>query len=328
MRASRLLSIQMMLETRGRVSARTLAEKLEVSIRTLYRDVDELAAAGVPIHAERGRNGGFVLQKGWKTTLTGLTAAEAQSILMLGLSGPAADLGLGDDVARAELKLLTALPMVQRTQASLVRSKFHLDPIDWYREAQPAPALALVAQAVWDQRQITMAYESWKATVRRTAHPIGLVLKGGSWYLIAAVDGSPRTYRVASIQHVDLLDAPAKCPDGFDLARYWSERVHQFESDLYPGVARVRATRQGLRELSRSSARVARSLASQTLASDAEGWFRASIPIETEVQAVRQLVSMALDVEVLAPKSLRQAIRDFLEASGARYRQMTEVPPD
>ncbi len=328
MRASRLLSIQMMLETRGRVSARALAEKLEVSIRTLYRDVDELAAAGVPIHSERGRNGGFVLQKGWKTTLTGLTAAEAQSILMLGLSGPAADLGLGDDVARAELKLLTALPMVQRTQANLVRSRFHLDPIDWYREAQPAPALAIVAQAVWDQRQIAMAYESWKATVRRTAHPVGLVLKGGAWYLVAAVGGSPRTYRVASIQHVEILDAAAECPDGFDLGRYWSERVNQFESDLYPGVARVRATQQGLGELSRSSARVARALASQSLTPDTEGRFRVSVPIEIEARAVRLFVSMAADVEVLNPKSLRHAIRDFLETASARYRQTTDTLPD
>ena len=148
MRASRLLSLQMLLETRGRMSAQALAEALEVSVRTLYRDVDQLSAAGVPIYAERGRNGGFALLPGWKTTLTGLTPSEAQAVFLSGLPGPAQDLGLGGDVAGARLKLLAALPAAWRDDAQRVSARLHLDPVDWYRESDPTPHLPTVAVAV------------------------------------------------------------------------------------------------------------------------------------------------------------------------------------
>lgn len=137
MRASRLLSLQMLLETRGRMSAQALAEALEVSVRTLYRDVDQLSAAGVPIYAERGRYGGFALLPGWKTTLTGLTPSEAQAVFLSGLPGPAQDLGLGGDVAGARLKLLAALPAAWRDDAQRVSTRLHLDP--WIGTARATP---------------------------------------------------------------------------------------------------------------------------------------------------------------------------------------------
>jgi len=137
MRASRLLTIQMLLQTRGRLSARALAQALEVSVRTLYRDVDQLSAAGVPVIAQRGRDGGFELLDGWKTTLTGLTPSESQAVFLSGLAGPAAQLGLGDAVGSAQLKLLAALPAAWRDDAQRVAARLHLDPVDWYREAEP-----------------------------------------------------------------------------------------------------------------------------------------------------------------------------------------------
>src|SRR5271165_2494768 len=152
MRASRLLSLQMLLETRGRMSARALAETLEISLRTLHRDVDELAAAGVPVYAERGRAGGFQLLEGWKTTLTGLTPAEAQAVFMTGLAGPAAELGMGPEVEGARLKLLSSLPAAWRDDAQRISSRFHLDPVPWYRECEQLPHLATIAAAVWGER--------------------------------------------------------------------------------------------------------------------------------------------------------------------------------
>ncbi|RYF62984.1 MAG: HTH domain-containing protein, partial [Comamonadaceae bacterium] len=165
MRASRLLSLQMLLETQGRMSAQALADALEISVRTLYRDVDQLSAAGVPIYAERGRNGGFALLPGWKTTLTGLTPSEAQAVFLSGLPGPAQDLGLGGDVEGARLKLLSSLPASWREDAQRVSTRLHLDPMDWYRESDPTPHLPTVAAAVWNGHQITMRYASWADTV-------------------------------------------------------------------------------------------------------------------------------------------------------------------
>ncbi|MDB6002260.1 MAG: hypothetical protein JWP52_3959, partial [Rhizobacter sp.] len=212
MRASRLLSIQMLLETKGRLSAQALADALEVSVRTLYRDVDQLSAAGVPVIAERGRTGGFRLLDGWKTTLTGLTPPEARAVFLTGLPGPASDLGLGRQVEDARLKLLTSLPAAWRDDAQRISSRLHLDPIDWYRESEPVPHLANVAAAVWNERQLSMRYESWTNTVERVVSPLGLVLKAGAWYLVAAVEAEVRTYRISNVLAATALETRAKRP--------------------------------------------------------------------------------------------------------------------
>src|SRR4051812_48857737 len=141
MRASRLVSILMLLQTRGRVSARTLADHLEVSIRTIYRDIDELSAAGVPVVVERGATGGFELLDGWRTTLTGLTPHEAQSLFVSGLPGPAVELGLGDTMASAQLKLLAALPDAWQAETQRVSARFHVDLVGWYRRVGPVEHL-------------------------------------------------------------------------------------------------------------------------------------------------------------------------------------------
>jgi predicted DNA-binding transcriptional regulator YafY len=191
MQASRLLSILMLLQSRGRMSARALADALEASVRTVYRDVDQLSAAGVPVYAERGRQGGFQLRDGWRTQLTGLTTREAQTLFMAGLPGPASELGLGDALASAQLKLLAALPAQWQDDARRVGSRFHLDPIDWYRSAPPADHLRAVADAVWTQHRLRIRYESWTRSAQREIDPLGLVLKAGVWYLVAAQRGEP-----------------------------------------------------------------------------------------------------------------------------------------
>jgi biotin operon repressor len=156
-----LLSILMLLQSRGRTSARALADALEVSLRTIYRDVDSLSAAGVPIYSGRGRHGGFQLREGWRTQLTGLTAGEARALFMTGLPGPAQALGLGEAAASAHLKLLATLPDEWRDDAERVGARFHLDPVDWFRASPPADHLRLVAEAVWNERRVRMTYESW-----------------------------------------------------------------------------------------------------------------------------------------------------------------------
>ncbi|MDZ7937861.1 MAG: YafY family protein [Rhodoferax sp.] len=318
MRASRLLTIQMLLQTRGRMSAQALAEVLEVSVRTLYRDVDQLTAAGVPIYAEQGRNGGFQLVDGWKTTLTGFTASEAQAVFMSGLAGPAAELGLGEQVVDAQLKLISALPAHQRDDAQRVQSRFHLDPADWYREADPVPHLSTVATAVWEGLQLTLRYESWKAEVQRTVHPLGLVLKAGVWYLVATSEAKPRTYRISNILEATVLDKVSVRPKRFDLPNYWADSIQRFEAELYQGQAVVRANAQGMKQLRQLSSAVAQAIAAVPRPQGDET-VRLKIPIETLEQASYQLLRMAPDVEVLSPAALRNAIVRRLQAIQACY---------
>ena len=310
MRASRLLTIQMLLQARGRMSASALARELQVSLRTLHRDVDQLSAAGVPIYAERGRTGGFALLDGWKTTLTGLTPGEAQAVFLGGLAGPAAQLGLGPDVQTARLKLLAALPAGWRDRATTVSDRLHLDPVDWYREQEPVPHLALIAEAVWSARRVALRYESWNKTSSRQASPLGLVLKAGSWYLVALLGERPSTLRVSNIREAALLDDPVRRPKGFDLAAYWAESTRRFERELYCGEALVLATPTGLKGLSHLGSPAARAVADigNKTSRRKDGRRRLRIPIESTEQAATQLLRLAPEVEVLEPPALRRAL--------------------
>ncbi len=327
MRASRLLSLQMLLETRGRMSALALAEALEVSVRTLYRDVDQLSAAGVPIYAERGRHGGFALLPGWKTTLTGLTPAEAQAVFLSGLPGPASDLGLGGDVQGARLKLLAALPAAWRDDAQRISARLHLDPVDWYRESEPTPHLATVAAAVWSAHQVSLLYESWDNTVERTVSPLGLVLKAGVWYLVAqpaaagagSAKGGPRTYRVANIRNATALPTPVRRPAQFDLPQYWAASIQRFESEIYTAEAAVLATPAGLKGLRALSSAVARAVAAAPPSRRKDGRVAVQMPIESVQHACGQLMRLSPEVEVLRPAALRQALVQRLRATAALY---------
>ncbi|MGE0045549.1 MAG: helix-turn-helix transcriptional regulator [Hyphomonadaceae bacterium] len=306
-RASRLLSILILLQMRGRMSAETLAQEFEVSVRTIYRDVDQLSAAGVPIYAERGRSGGFQLMDGYRTRLTGFTATEAETLLLAGAGAAAEDLGLGAELAAAELKLLASLPPDSGASAQRVSQRFHLDPVDWYRRAEPIDVLPVLAGAVWRERRIRVRYESWKEEVSRTLDPLGLVLKGGIWYLVAA-DKTPRTYRVSNIHQLDVTEDEAERPARFDLARYWEAWVRDFEARLLAEKAMVKLSPRGLKWLNDVSPAAAEAAAARHRAAKPEGWIRAEIPIESVDFAARQLLRLGAEVEVLEPPELRTRI--------------------
>ncbi len=298
----------MLLQTRGRLSARELADSVEVSVRTLYRDVDQLTAAGVPIYAERGRSGGFRLLEGWQTTLTGLTPSEAQAVFLSGLAGPAAQLGLGVHVETAKLKLLTALPAPWRDDAQRISSRLHLDPTDWYREAEPVPHLAAIASAVWSERQLAMHYESWKAAARRTVNPLGLVLKAGTWYLVAAVPDEPRTYRISNVRQIDILETRSRRPRNFELARYWTESIGRFERELYKGFAVVLTTPEGLKGLRYLNRAVAKAIDDVQPSGKRDERVKIRIPIESIEHATAQLLRLSPQVEVIEPPALRRSL--------------------
>jgi predicted DNA-binding transcriptional regulator YafY len=306
MRASRLLSILLLLQTRGRVSADTLAEEADVSVRTIYRDVDQLSAAGVPVYAERGRAGGFRLLDGWRTRLTGLTASEAQALFLTGLPGPAAELGLGEAMAAAQLKLLAAMPEGWQENARRVGARFHLDPIDWFRSPAPSGHLKDLADSVWRERRVWVRYRSWTHTTEREIDPLGLVLKAGIWYLAARAGGKLRNFRVASIRKLRKLDAPFTRPREFDLAQYWTESTKRFERELYRETARVRVSPRGLAHLRTLSPALAEAVDGAGKAARSARWRRLVIPIESVEHAAGQLLRLGAEIEVLEPPDLRE----------------------
>jgi predicted DNA-binding transcriptional regulator YafY len=305
MRASRLLSILLLLQARGRMTAHALAEEFEVSIRTIYRDIDNLSAAGVPVYADRGRSGGFQLLDGYRTRLTGLTPAEAEAIFLSGLPGPAADLGLGDAVAAARLKLLAALPDQRREDAGRVAARFHLDPVAWYRNAETAVILPALAEAVWNTLRIRIRYESWSDIVDRELDPLGLVLKAGTWYLVALAGGRARTYRVSGIQNFELAGTDFARPRNFDLAAYWTAWARDFEGRLYQGAATLRLSPKGLKRLSLLPPAVAEMAARTAALPDQAGWTQVDIPIESIDHAATEILALGVEAEVLAPPELR-----------------------
>lgn len=319
MRASRLLSILMLLQMRGRTSAEALAREFGVSVRTIHRDIDQLSAAGVPVYAERGRDGGFDLLEGYRTRLTGMTEAEAGALPFTGILGAAAELGIGADVAAAQLKLLAALPPDKSATAARVATRFHFDPALWYRRAEAIDLLPDLAAAVWRERRIRIDYESWKGAVARALDPLGLVLKSGQWYLVAAADGAPRVYRASNIRSLTILDAKAARPAKFDLARFWTGWANDFEARLLTGRATIRITTEGLRLLKETHAAAAEAVDAERSRAAPDGWISAEIPVEKTAVAVRQLLRLGAEVEVLRPKELRDAIAAEARRVAALY---------
>src|SRR6267142_2687185 len=303
MRASRLLSILLLLQARGRMTAEALASEFEVSVRTIYRDVDQLSAADVPIYADRGPSGGFQLLDGYRTRLTGLSPAEAETLSLAGLPGPAAQLGLADVLTAAQLKLSAALPERARANAGRVAARFHLDPVGWFRSADDARLLPTIANAVWNEKCLDVRYRRAEGAVERQLQPLGLVLKAGVWYLVAQVGDQPRTYRVSNIIDLAVSEESFKRPKDFDLARFWVTSSQAFETSVYHSNATLRVTARGFAKL---GSPVARSAAETATPPDADGWLSVTIPIESLDRAASGLIALGADAEVVEPLELRE----------------------
>lgn len=321
MRADRLVSLLLLLQNRGRMTAAALAAELEVSVRTVYRDAEALAAAGVPLYGEPGHEGGYALLDGYRTRLTGLTAAEAEALFLAGLPGPAAELGLGSVLTAAELKLEAALPAELRRQAGRVRERFHLDAPGWYREPDEVPYLPQVAAAVWGCRAIRVRYRRWYAPehVERRLEPYGIVLKSGRWYVVAHAGGDGlRTYRISKILELDTLEEEFTPPTNFDLAAYWRAHTERLQERLWQGHAEIRISPTGVERLSETGA----SAVIDAVANGEEGqggWRHALIPIESLTHAEVELLRLGAHVEVLGPPELRDRVAATAREVAALY---------
>jgi predicted DNA-binding transcriptional regulator YafY len=313
MRASRLVSIILLLQARGRLTAAQLAKELEVSVRTVYRDVESLHAAGIPLYGDAGHRGGYQLLDGYRTQLTGLSAEEAKALSLSGLPGPAAELGLGSVLAAAQLKVQAALPPALAEQLGATAKKFHLDAIGWYAQAEDTPFLSAVADAVWRSAALRVRYRRWKAPtdVDRRLEPYGLVLKAGRWYLVAAP--GPRTYRVDQILDLAVLEESFTIPESFTLAGYWQSYTAEFLAGLHQADAVVRLSRVAASGL---TGRDADALAA-TGVQEPDGWTRAVLPIESVDLAISRFLTP--DVEVLEPPDLRAQVAARARAIAALY---------
>lgn len=306
MRASRLLSIMILLQLRQRLTADELAEEFEVSVRTIYRDIDALSAAGVPVYGDRGPGGGFQLLDGYRTKLTGLDASEAEAMLLIGLPEEAQAMGLGDAAARARNKLLAALPKAGSEDANRIAGRFHLDTSDWYRAARPTPFLSRIARAVLDRRVLAMTYESWSARADWRVEPYGLVLKAGHWYLVARGHAKLRIFNIADFQSLDLLDYGFERPSDFDLASWWQAEQARFEAELFSETATLRLSPLGLKRLAALSPRGAAAARSALLGDD--GWAVAEMAVENSDHGAREMLMIGAEVEILSPASFRKRV--------------------
>src|SRR5688572_14988116 len=295
MRAGRLLQVLMLLQEHGRLSARRLAEEMQVSVRTIHRDVEELSASGVPIVAERGATGGFALLEGWRTRLTGLTPIE--------------------------VTVMSSLPATWQADSRRVASRFHLDPVGWYRAPARADHLSAVANAVWNDRRQKIRYDSWKGISEKRIDPLGLVLKGGEWYVIAASGKGTATYKVSNILTVEDTKETFKRPARFDLPAYWTESIQRFEAGLYRGTAVLRASAAGMKRLSYLGDAVARAVERAPGKTDRRGWRQVTIPIESHAHACLELQRVGAECEVIAPVELRERMAENAAALSRIYRR-------
>ena len=238
MRASRLLSILTTLQAKGHVTAQALADECAVSLRTIYRDVDALSAAGIPVYSVQGSSGGYRLLDGYRVRLNGLSSTEADALFLAGLTRQAADLGMGAVAASARAKLVAALPEAMRSGA--MKARFHFDAPAWFAEPETLHHLPAIADAVWNQHPIRMRYQSRTTDKERQVEPLGVVLKGGAWYLVAQIRDDVRSFRISRIGEMTVLDKRFDYPSAFNLEAHWIESIRRYEEDLHPNRAEVR----------------------------------------------------------------------------------------
>ncbi|WP_374673842.1 helix-turn-helix transcriptional regulator [Ideonella sp.] len=321
MKASRLLSILMLLQSHPRMTAAALAQALEVSSRTILRDIDQLSAAGVPVWAERGREGGFCLRPGWSTQLTGMTEPEAHALLLAGLPAAAAELGLGGAALSARLKLVGSLPAPLREQAARVAERLHIDPVDWYRAPDTPTQLREVAEAVWHNRRLRVRYTSWRRTTWREWEPLGLVLKAGAWYLAAreAGDTAVRTYRLASVQALAPGRGSFRRPRGFDLAAYWREAAVRFEAKLRPLHAQLWVSPRAWGWLVHGRQEVVALPPGEIVPAGPADWRAVRLAVESVEQGARQVLGYGDEVEVVAPLALRRRVAELADRVRQRH---------
>jgi predicted DNA-binding transcriptional regulator YafY len=312
MRADRLLSILMLLQTRGHLTAKRLAKELEVSERTIYRDMDALSAAGVPVYAERGVGGGFALLDSYRTTLTGLTDNEVRALFMLSIPAPLTELGVSQELKAALLKLAASLPAGRREEEERVRQRVHLDSVWWFQSEEAVPHLQTIQQGVWQDRKAHLTYQlPFETEVERLVDPLGLVAKAGVWYLVFRKEDHTRAMRVSRVLGARLSDLRFERPSAFDLAAFWNEWCAEYENNRphYPVRARVAPELVPILRYHFGDEICAQ--IAEAGPADAEGWIALTVPFESLEAARERILGFGRAIAILEPEALRLSVIDF-----------------
>jgi predicted DNA-binding transcriptional regulator YafY len=313
MRADRLLSILLLLQVHRRVTARDLAKRLEVSERTVLRDMDALSGAGVPVTAERGVGGGWSLLEGYQTKLTGLSAAEIQSLFLARPPRLMADLGLQHEADAAMIKLQASLPAASRQHADFARQRILVDTRGWRDPAESVACLPVLLDALWRERQVRFVYSPVLGEAgERNADPLGLVAKGSTWYLVAKAESEPHTYRVSRIRDVEILERSAERPAGFDMAEYWDRSATEFRDKLPRYYATFLASPAVMRWVRYRGWR----LEEETVEGES---VRVRLRFDAEEEALQFALSFGGQIEAMDPPELRAKVVAAAQAILARY---------
>ena len=330
MRADRLLSLLMLLQSRGRLTAQELAQKLEVSERTIYRDMNALGIAGVPVYAERGPGGGCGLLEGYRTTLTGLTETEAHTIFLAGAPTLLHDLGLGPALEAALLKLLASMPSTFRHNIERARQRIHIDALGWSRFEELVPHLAGIQEAVLHDRTLHITYRKHNGEIiERLIHPLGLVAKAAIWYLVASNDAHPdqlRVYRVSRMRAVALGAQPSVRPPAFNLADYWATWSAEFSASLPRYTVTLRADATVAPLLPQLLGEWIHSVLAQSAQPNPDGSLHFTLTFESLEHARTRILGFGPVVEVIEPPELRRSVIAFAQDIAAYYARSEPRP--
>lgn len=303
MRADRLLSILLLLQNHGKMTSRELSDKLEVSERTIMRDMEALSSAGVPVYAERGSTGGWVLSENYRTNLTGMKSEEILSLLISGQTDLVGELGIGKHFDNAFQKLLASSPDPIRQNAEMARQRIHIDGAGWHQSKESVPFLSMIQEAVWEERILSIRYARENDIVERTVSPLGLVAKRTIWYLVAQVEGEMRTYRISRLLDARIRNESFERPVDFNLARFWDQSTEQFKMKLprYPATVKINKT-----HLSRFEQERYAKILGHHPAED--GWVEAEVDFQVLESACEIILGFGAAVEVLTPMELRMKV--------------------
>ncbi len=316
MRADRLLALLMLLQTRGRMTAQYLARELEVSERTVYRDIEALSAAGVPVYCERGPGGGCALLDSYRTNLTGLKEDEVRALFMMSIPAPLAQLGVSEELRAAMLKLTAALPTSRLQDQEHVRQRIYLDSVPWFTPHDSLPYLKTIKEAVWTDRRLDIVQKMWFGDLERRVEPYGLVAKTNLWYLIAAFKGHLHTYPLSQIVYAAVTEETFARPEDFDLVAFWNEHCAEIEKSHSTFEVTLRIAPALHWTLARYLGETVQALAP----ADAEGWLTVQMSFESFEAARERILGFGGGAQVVEPEALRLSIADYAEQIVKLYR--------